>query len=594
MKNRVRLLMGAICTAVLFFEIWSAAAQTHVFKLVTLGDSITKGERKGVEKHETFSALIGKNLEETGIKAEVINVGIGGERTDQAVKRLVSDVIALEPHCVTIMYGTNDAFIDSGKTEPRLPIKDYEKNLRHIILRLRQEGIQPILMTEPPLGRFHRHNEEPYKTKGGNFLMVPYMEACRNVADIMDVPLVDNFRHWTEQQLLGQDIDKWMTDGCHPNPAGHRIIAETILKVLNKNISTMPKGYTVPVIDLAHEKHRQVVIDREPGQYLGHPTTVLLEDNKTMIIVYPKGHGRGAIVMKRSSDGGLTWSERLPVPENWATSLEVPTIYRVIDNKNVRRLIMFSGLYPIRMAVSEDDGFTWTPLEAIGDYGGIVATSDLIRLKDGSYMTLFHDDGRFFHKNGLQTSLFQVYKIISRDGGLTWSDPVVIAEHDAAHLCEPGLIRSPDGSQIAMLFRENSRKFNSFVMFSNDEGESWSEPVELPASLTGDRHKGIYTPDGRIIFVFRDMAHRGSTHGDFVGWVGTYDDIVNRREGQYRIRLMDNTRGADCGYPGLELLPDGTIIATTYGHWTEGEQPYIISVRFTMAELDEKLKALKQ
>src|SRR5690606_9515295 len=73
-------------------------------------------------------------------------------------------------------------------------------------------------------------------------------------------------------------------------------------------------GYSIPLIDLAADTARQVVIDREPGQYLGHPTTVLLEDNKTMLTVYPKGHGRGAIVMKRSDDAGLTWSDRLPLP----------------------------------------------------------------------------------------------------------------------------------------------------------------------------------------------------------------------------------------------------------------------------------------
>ena len=52
-----------------------------------------------------------------------------------------------------------------------------------------------------------------------------------------------------------------------------------------------------------------------------------------------------------------------------------------------------------------------------------------------------------------------------------------------------------------------------------------------------------------------------------MAWVGTYDDIVNGREGQYRVRLMDNHHDWDCAYPGLELLPDGTFVTTTYGHW---------------------------
>ena len=42
------------------------------------------------------------------------------------------------------------------------------------------------------------------------------------------------------------------------------------------------RGYRIPLIDLAGENQRQVIVDRELGQYLGHPTTVLLEDKRTM------------------------------------------------------------------------------------------------------------------------------------------------------------------------------------------------------------------------------------------------------------------------------------------------------------------------
>jgi len=359
-------------------------------------------------------------------------------------------------------------------------------------------------------------------------------------------------------------------------------------QLLNKKSLSQPRGYSIPLIDLAGQKHRQVIVDKEPGQYLGHPTTVLLEDNKTIITVYPKGHGRGAIVMKKSTDGGLTWSERIPVPDNWATSKEVPTIHRVLDPQGTKRLIMFSGLYPIRMAVSEDDGKTWTPLNPIGDFGGIVVMASVVRLKNGDYMALFHDDGRFLHNAGKRTK-FQVFKIISKDGGLTWSGPEVIVEHPTAHLCEPGAVRSPDGKQLAILLRENSRKLNSFVAFSNDEGKTWSKPIQVPGALTGDRHVARYSPDGRLVIVFRDMTHVSPTKGDFVAWVGTYDDIVNGREGQYRVRLLDNKSSpGDTGYAGLELLPDGTFVTTTYCVLKECERPLVVSVRFKLQDIDAK------
>lgn len=359
-----------------------------------------------------------------------------------------------------------------------------------------------------------------------------------------------------------------------------------------------PRGYSIPTIDLAAETHRQVVVDREAGQYLGHPSTLLLPDNKTILIAYPKGHGKGAIVYKKSFDGGLTWTDRLETPENWATSMEVPTLFRLIDPQGVPRILMFSGKAGgIRVAYSLDEGETWSPLQPIRtpgpSYGGIVAMSSMVELKDGSYMALFHDDGRWLRNppENPDDRRFEVYKVVSTDGGLTWSQPEIIAKHPVAHLCEPGALRSPDGKQIAVLLRENSRKLNSFVIFSDDEGETWSEPRELPGALTGDRHTAKYAPDGRLFISFRDRTHVSPTSGDWVGWVGTYEDIVEGREGQYRVRLMDNHRRSDTAYPGVELLPDGTIVTTTYGHWTPGEEPYVVSVRFKMEELDARARS---
>ncbi len=355
------------------------------------------------------------------------------------------------------------------------------------------------------------------------------------------------------------------------------------------------RGYSIPLIDLAHETARQVVVDREPGQYLGHPTTVLLEDGKTLLCVYPKGHGRGPIVYKRSPDGGLTWSERLPVPENWATSRETPTIHRVVDRDGKKRLIVWSGLYPARLAVSKDDGATWSPLKEAGAWGGIVVMGcvEPLRTGKGHYLAMFHDDGRFFQAQPQvrQPVVFTLYQTLSSDGGLTWGAPEAVYSSSEVHLCEPGLIRSPDGRKLAVLLRENARRKNSHVIFSTDEGRTWSPPRELPGALTGDRHTGKYGPDGRLFISFRDMAHETPTKGDWVGWVGTFEDIEQGREGQYRVRLMDNKKGADCAYPGVEVLPDGTFVATTYGHWTEGEQPYIVAVRFKLSELDAKAKA---
>lgn len=340
-------------------------------------------------------------------------------------------------------------------------------------------------------------------------------------------------------------------------------------------------------IDLDSQTQRQTVVDRERGQYLGHPTTAVLGDG-SILCVYPKGHGRGAILMKKSADGGRTWSDRLPTPANWSTSLETPTIHRVKDPKTGgHRLILWSGLYPARIASSEDEGKTWTELTPAGDWGGIVVMGCLEQMKDGRLVALFHDDGRFFAKGGKATGVFTLYQTFSPDGGRTWSFPEVILSRSDLHLCEPGMLRSPDGKTLAVMLRENSRKSASHLILSRDESKTWTNPKPLPVALTGDRHTGKVLPDGRVFISFRDMPKEGKWKGDWVAWVGTWEDLVLRREGQYRIRLKDNKDSWDSSYPGVELLEDGTILTTTYGHWEKGEQPYILSIRLTMKELDE-------
>jgi hypothetical protein len=391
---------------------------------------------------------------------------------------------------------------------------------------------------------------------------------------------------------------------------------------------------SVPVIDLEQEKSLHFTVDREEGVYLGHPTTVLADSGKTVITVYPKGHGSGEIVMKKSYNGGVIWTERLPVPETWKSSKEVPTLFPVILPDGKRRIVMFSGLYPVRIAWSDDEGATWSELHKVGDWGGIVAMASLIKLNTGSsdYMAFFHDDMRYFSENGQELyssdrknsndRLFTLYKTVTSDGGITWSFPEAILSRRDMNLCEPGVIRSPDGKKIALLLRENSRRFNSQIIFSTDEGKTWSQPRPLPNELNGDRHVLKYLPDGRIIAVFRDVSPNNAkgdlvkiakaagevnlstiadstqlgspTEGDWVGWVGTWKDLIKGRHGQYRIRFRDNWHSWDCCYPGVEILPEGDILIVTYGYWDRAKFPFISAVKIRAEELDNYYKELKR
>lgn len=198
-------------------------------RIIALGDSITRGARPKVTPTQIFPALVQAALRESGVRSNVHNVGIGSERTDLALERLERDVISQRPDIVTVMYGTNDSWVDKGKTESRLSEKQFEENLRLIVSRLRAAKTRVVLMTEPRFGEDNQRNglgEDP------NIRLARYMERVRSVARELAVPLVDHFGQWTESQQRGQRLQLWTTDGCHPNIEGHADLASRMVAVI--------------------------------------------------------------------------------------------------------------------------------------------------------------------------------------------------------------------------------------------------------------------------------------------------------------------------------------------------------------------------
>lgn len=343
----------------------------------------------------------------------------------------------------------------------------------------------------------------------------------------------------------------------------------------------------------SHERH-----------YLGQPDMVMLNDNKTLITVFPVGHGKGKIVMKISYDAGETWEEK-EVPSSWLQSYETPTLYKLNMTDGTTKLILISGR-PASFgaptggwdaSLSTDGGETWTEFgkpycETFADGSRndtVVAMASLIQLKDENgkdidkWMGVYHDGASFIN--------YKTYLTFDEEGNQQWTMPVpYLSEYrsvEQSHqICEVGLFRSPDKKRIVGLARSQSHNNPATMFYSDDEGENWSEPVDLPGSLAGERHKAMYDPTDptgqRLIVSFREIKYDLNNNnqfdgfsdwvaGDWIAWVGTYDQILNREDGMYRILLCEdwanNAKSGDTGYAGIVVQPDGTFILDSYGHW---------------------------
>jgi len=346
----------------------------------------------------------------------------------------------------------------------------------------------------------------------------------------------------------------------------------------------------LPTLDLSGDTARHVIVAQGTEEvYQGHPTTLLLPDGKTMFCVWTLNHGGPCGPMKRSDDGGRTWSDLLPVPENWREVKNCPAIYRLPDPQGKMRLFVFASTGPdgnMHSAVSEDDGKTWGDMKTTG-LKCIMPFCTIEPVEGGRRLLGMTNLRRPGETKENRSNV--VAQSLSTDGGFTWGPWRIVCDIAGLAPCEPVLVRSPDGKQLLCLMRENS-KSESLYMTSDDEGTTWSAAKRLPAGLVGDRHMPRYAPDARLVVCMRDKTKAFGTHGHFVAWVGRYEDIVAGREGQYRIKLLHSYAGGDCGYPGLELLSDGTFVATTYIKYRPGpEKQSVVSTRFKLEETDKMM-----
>lgn len=579
-------------------------------RIVCIGDDWAAGRRGGPKP---WADRLAVQLEArfSGCRFEVENVARAGDTTVTGLRRLNRDVLSRDPDVVVMQYGFTDSAVNLPFEEdfPAVAPGAFGSNLIDLVSGVGALGAKVVLVQPGARvwtdGSRAKYGAPPFDL-GSDFgfdrLGAAYAGIVAGAGAEQRIPVIPVHE---ADRLRGADATVAFRgeDGRLPSAEAHAWVADRLAEEITATAKllaskgqlrrlsahTAPsRGWTLPEIDFASNLDRVITVDREAGQYLGHPSTEIMEDG-SILCVYPKGHGRGAIIMKRSLDWGRTWGERLPVPASWASSKETPTLYRVPKPGGGENVVLWSGLYPARRALSADGGETWgeleSPLEG-GDpepFGGIVVMGDQANLPGGRSLAWFHDDGRFL-RGERGAGGFGVYQVETADGGATWSQPREIVRWAHGHLCEPGLVQR--GGVLVLLLRENSRRRNSQFVVSKDEGRTWSRPRPLPGALTGDRHQVAELPDGRLFISFRDMGLDSRRRGDWVAWVGTLEDLMEGRQGQLRVRLMDNVRGTDCAYPALEVLPDGSILAVTYGHWTSGEPPWIAGLRVRPEELE--------
>ena len=213
--------------------------------IVAFGTSTT-ARRSGV--NSVYADILRRELPERGVPARVVNQGVPGNRTDQALERLDTDVRSYKPEIVILLFGINDSAVDVWRnaTQPRVPLATYRQNLTRLVRTLKADGAAPILVTPQGMawtdklkslyGGPPHHRASPYDVAdplGLNATLIKYVQAIRDVAAQEQVELVDLYKLFMAYRAVdGQELDDLLLDGMHPNDKGHRMIADALLPVI--------------------------------------------------------------------------------------------------------------------------------------------------------------------------------------------------------------------------------------------------------------------------------------------------------------------------------------------------------------------------
>jgi len=210
-------------------------------EIVCFGNSLTEGYGAGtgyppIDRNKSYPSYLSERL-----KVPVINLGVTGETTADAVKR-IGDVQSYNPTVVFIEFGANDLFAQAigfflgGNIEPDF-VDKAQKNFEIILDRLADGNRQIYLI------KFYNEQvatELIMKNLGEEYMYI-YGEYEAMFSSLKDkykgVSLIENMWDgiWGNSELMHPDY----IYEIHPNAEGYKIMADNIFNAAKEYLTSM-------------------------------------------------------------------------------------------------------------------------------------------------------------------------------------------------------------------------------------------------------------------------------------------------------------------------------------------------------------------
>lgn len=190
-------------------------------KILFFGDSLTA-------RHEGLNEpMLTAKLKSYFPDHLLINKGVGGNTTNDAMKRFKKDVLSEHADLVVIQFGSNDSAVHKHVSREL-----YQANLEQMV-----DAIGPkrcILVTPPPV-------DESLQPNRSNQVLASYGEAVKEVAKDKGTGFVDLYQAFLEHPDTNEVLRGEENDGLHYGDAGYTLVAETLATVIEKQLKLIPE-----------------------------------------------------------------------------------------------------------------------------------------------------------------------------------------------------------------------------------------------------------------------------------------------------------------------------------------------------------------
>lgn len=169
--------------------------------ILAVGDSLTVGF--GVAADQSYPALLERRLREAGYAYRVLNAGINGEKSGEALAR-IDRILAAKPDIVVLETGANDGLRN-------VPPEEMKENIEAIVRKLVDSGITVVLAGMRNLVRRKGDYDERFAA------------VFPEIAGEFGVVLIP----WFLAGVAGEPgLNR--ADGIHPTAEGYLIVVENV------------------------------------------------------------------------------------------------------------------------------------------------------------------------------------------------------------------------------------------------------------------------------------------------------------------------------------------------------------------------------